>query len=60
MMQPLGRKAVRFPFKEDCHPKKPYANWWEVECANGENKTADRQKAHKDIKQELADTYPNS
>ena len=32
-MQPMGRKPVRFPGKVDCHPRKGYINWWEVEMS---------------------------
>ncbi len=53
-MQPLGRKPSRFPSKTDCHPKKGYANWWEVEILNDDNKKADRRKVKKEINMELA------
>lgn len=52
-MQPLGRKALRFPSKTDCHPPRPLKNWWEVECGNHENKPAERQRSKRDIEVEL-------
>ena len=42
-----GRRKIRTNFK-DHHPKRDYANWWEVEC-NYINKKAERRKARKDI-----------
>jgi hypothetical protein len=51
-MQPMGRKPIRFPGKQDHHPRKPLANWWEVEVAT-EDKSKDRQQARRDIIEEL-------
>ena len=42
-MQAYGRKKVRHNYK-DYHPKRGYANWWEIEM-NWINKKAERQKA---------------
>ena len=25
----LIKRAVKFRYKQDCHPKKGYGNWWE-------------------------------
>lgn len=52
-MQPLGRRPVRFPGKQDCHPKKPLVNRWEAEIASDENTPAARQQARRDIVTEL-------
>jgi hypothetical protein len=57
-MQPMGRKPVRFPRKEDCHPPKGHVNWWEAEIETA-NKAAERDKAKKEIAQALADEVPN-
>jgi hypothetical protein len=51
-MQPMGRKPVRFPGKQDCHPPKGHLNWWEADVETV-NKTADRTEARKDITQAL-------
>ncbi|EEF25015.1 conserved hypothetical protein [Ricinus communis] len=51
-MQPMGRKPVRFPCKQDCHPRKPLVNWWEVEIAT-EGKKTDRQRGRRAIAAEL-------
>lgn len=52
MTQPLGRKPQRFPGKVDCHPRKGFENWWEAEGCEA-NKTAEKQKAKKEIEDEL-------
>ena len=48
-----GRRKIRTNFK-DHHPKRDYANWWEVEC-NYINKKAERRKARKDIVNQLTE-----
>jgi hypothetical protein len=52
-MQPLGRRPSRFPGKKDCHPKKPYVNWWEIEHDTSENKALEKREVQKDILEEL-------
>jgi hypothetical protein len=51
-MQPLGRKPIRFPGKQDHHPRKPLANWWEVEVAT-EGAKQERQQVRRIINAEL-------
>ena len=53
-MQPQGRKPIKFPGKEDCHPPKGHVNWWEYEIET-ESKKAERQNKKKEIKKELQD-----
>lgn len=48
----MGRKPSKFPSKTDCHPRKPYVNWWEYEICNDENKKGERQKVKNEIKKE--------
>ena len=48
----MGRKPSKFPSKTDCHPRKPYVNWWEIEIANKENKKGERQKIKNKLKKE--------
>ena len=49
-MQPLGRKPSRFPGKINCHPKKPFINWWEVEISTDNKKKTQRQESKKALK----------
>lgn len=51
-MQPMGRKPVRFPYKQDHHPRKPLVNWWETEIAT-EGKKTERQHARRAIAADL-------
>ena len=54
-MQPLGRKPIRPPWKTDHHPRRQHGwrNWWEVEMNDGPNKTAEKEAAKKEIKEEI-------
>ena len=54
-MQPLGRKPIRPPWKIDHHPRRQrgWKNWWEVEINDGPNKTAEKEAAKKEIKEEV-------
>ena len=51
-MIPYGKnKKMRYNFP-DCHPKKGYVNWWEVELGDVDKKSA-RQEAKRDLKKEV-------
>jgi hypothetical protein len=50
MMQPPGRKKIRFPSKQDHHL--PEGNWWENDRQD-ENKKADRREGKMTIQEEL-------
>lgn len=54
-MKALGLRPVRFPGKEDCHPRKGYVNWWENDMNDIGNKAYEKQKARKEILNELRD-----
>ena len=45
----------RPPWKTDHHPRRQHGwkNWWEVELNDGPNKTAEKEAAKKEIKEEL-------
>ena len=51
-MRPEGDKPVRFPGKTDCHPKKGYKNWWEVEIEPRRSRTEEKRKVRKSIENE--------
>ena len=57
-MQPLGRRPIRFPGKEDSHPGKGYKNWWEDN--DGDNKSTEKRQAKKEIQIELNNIENNS
>lgn len=50
-MRPMGMKPSRFPGKRDVHPPAGYANWWEVEIENREDKKAERQRAKRECRE---------
>lgn len=50
-MQPLGRKSIRFPSKEDMHYRNGELNWWEGN-ENG-TKAESKRIAKKEIDNEL-------
>ncbi len=54
-MRPMGRRKVKFPEKIDCHPKRGWLNWWEVEFNSDGNKKAERQMGKTEIKKQTLD-----
>ena len=56
-MKPMGRKKIKFPSKEDCHPPKGHLNWWEAEIDTA-NKASERNTAKKEIAEALIPEIP--
>lgn len=52
-MKQEGNKPVKFPGKTDCHPKKGWKNWWEVEMAPKRSRTRNKRKIKEEIDKEL-------
>lgn len=50
------RDKLRYNYT-DCHPRKGWVNWWEVELGTGKSKKTARWKAKKSIRKELEETY---
>lgn len=48
-MKPYGKHRPIKHNYEDCHPIKPYYNWWEIDCDKIDKK-ATRRKARENIK----------
>lgn len=53
-MQPMGRKPSRFPTKIDNHFHDGNQNWWEIEMCDSSNKTAEKQKVKKEIREQVS------
>lgn len=51
-MIPYGKNKKMRRNLPDCHPKKGYVNWWEVELGGVDKKSA-RQEAKRDLKKEI-------
>lgn len=51
-MKPEGRKTVKFPEKQDIHPKKGWINWWE-DIAGLISRNTRKQKLKKEIEKFL-------
>jgi spore germination cell wall hydrolase CwlJ-like protein len=52
----MGRKAIRFSSKTDCHPPKGWINWWEDEIAP--NKGSARQAQKREVMMEVEASQP--
>ena len=52
-MKREGNKPVNFPGKTDCHPKRGWHNWGEVEMSPRRSRTKNKREAKKEIDKEL-------
>lgn len=50
-----GRKTVKFPGKRDFHPKKGWANWWEI-IADCISRNTRKQKIKNEIENEIMES----
>lgn len=44
----LIKRAIKFRYKQDCHPKKGYINWWE-DLGYYKSKSAKRLQLKRDL-----------